>query len=261
MSPASRTQARDPKTGPRGFFVLDDPDQFGVGGFPQRVAVERQHADEQLVENHTQGVDVGGRVDVEAARVGLFRAHVLGRADEHAVPREDGLLGQPLVRRLRNPEVDDLRDRAAVLDGHEHVRRLEVAMDDALLVGVLDGLADRDEQREPFAGGQPVAIAVVGDRNAGHVLHHEVRPALVGRARVEHPGDVRVGHHREGLPLGVEPGHHLAGVHPDLDHLQGDLAADRVLLFRKVDHAHPALTEDGQDPVGANPQRVRADRP
>ena len=79
--------------------------------------------------------------------------------------------------------------------------------------------------------------------------------------RVEHAGDVRVVHQREGLPLGLEPRHHLAGVHAELDHLQGDLAADRVLLFRQVDHAHAALTEDGQDPVGADPQRMRADHP
>ena len=37
------------------------------------------------------------------------------------------------------------------LQRDEDVRRLDVAVDDALLVRVLDGLADLDEQIEPLA--------------------------------------------------------------------------------------------------------------
>ena len=80
---------------------------------------------------------------------------------------------------------------------------------------------------------------------------------VVRRARVEHAGDVRVVHQRQGLPLGLEPRHHLAGVHPGLDDLQGDLAADRLFLLGQVDHAHAALAEDRQDPVGTDAQRMR----
>ena len=35
----------------------------------------------------------------------------------------------------------------------QHVGRLEVAMDDALLMGVLHGLADLNEQLQPLADG------------------------------------------------------------------------------------------------------------
>ena len=62
------------------------------------------------------------------------------------------LLGQLLAGRLGDAEVDDLRHRPAVVEGDQHIGRLEVAMDDPLLVGVLDRLADRDEQLQPLAG-------------------------------------------------------------------------------------------------------------
>ena len=60
-------------------------------------------------------------------------------------------LGQPLVDRLGDAEVDHLGHRLAVVERDQHVRRLDVAVDDPLLVGVLDRLADRDEQLEPLA--------------------------------------------------------------------------------------------------------------
>ena len=79
---------------------------------------------------------------------------------------------------------------------------------------------------------QPVLVAELGDRDARDQFHDEVRPARCRRAAVEHPGDVRVVHQRQGLPLGLEPGDHLPRVHPRLEHLQGDLAADRVRSAR-----------------------------
>ena len=40
------------------------------------------------------------------------------------------------------------------LHGDQNVRGLDVAVDDAFLVRVLDGLANLDEQIEPLAGGK-----------------------------------------------------------------------------------------------------------
>ena len=82
-------------------------------------------------------------------------------------------------------------------------------MDDALLVGVLDRLADGDEQLQPLPGREAVLVAVLGDRHALDQLHDEVRPAGAGGAGVEHPGDVGVVHQRQRLPLGLEAGDHL----------------------------------------------------
>jgi hypothetical protein len=55
---------------------------------------------------------------------------------------EDGLVGQFLLGGLGDAEVDDLGHGAPSLTGDEDVGGLDVAVDDALLVGVLDRLAD-----------------------------------------------------------------------------------------------------------------------
>ena len=83
-------------------------------------------------------------------------------------------------------------------------------------------------------------------------FHHEVGSARVGGAAVEHLGDVRVVHQRQGLPLGLEAGDHLAGVHARLDDLQGHLAADRLLLLGHVDHAHAPFADLLQQLVAAD---------
>ena len=96
-------------------------------------------------------------------------------------------------------------------------------MDDALLVGVLHRLADRDEQRQPLARRQPGPVAILGDRHALDQLHHEVG-AAVGLAGVEDLGDVGMIHQGQRLPLLVEAGEHPLGVQAGADDLDGDAA-------------------------------------
>ena len=62
---------------------------------------------------------------------------------------------------------------------------------------------------EPLVGGELVLVAVLGDPDAAHQFHDEVGPARVGRAGVEHLGDVRMIHQRQRLPLGLEAGDDL----------------------------------------------------
>jgi hypothetical protein len=130
-------------------------------------------------------------------------------------------------------------------DGGRHTFDVEIhgAGANAYLQAQPVNMADGDEQLEPLLGGEFVPIAELGDRDAADQFHGEVRPPTLGRPGVEHAGDVRVVHHRQGLPLGLEPGDHLAGVHAGLDDLQCHLPPDRVFLLRHVDRAEPALAD------------------
>ena len=158
-----------------------------------------------------EGVDVAPGVDVQlvAARPapGLMYSGVPTTAPN---PVNSVLLGQRLAGRLGHPEVDHLRHRPAVVQGDQDVGRLEVAVDDPLLVGVLDRLADRHEQL------QPLPRASAGARRSNSVIGTPLTSSMTkygrpsgGRPGVEHLGDVRVVHQGQGLPLGLEPGQHL----------------------------------------------------
>ena len=188
----------------------------------QFLRIERRAARQQFVEQHAQAVDVAARVDVQPAHLRLFRTHVRRRADELLQLRVNRLVRQPSFRRLGNAEINHLRHRHAVVQRDQDVRRLDVAMDDALLMRVLDRLADLDEQIQPFLGGELVLVAVLRDADAPHQFHHEIWPAQIGGARIQHLGDVRMIHHRQRLPLRLEPRDHRLGVHPQLDDLQRD---------------------------------------
>mgnify|MGYP003578711740 CR=1 FL=1 len=59
-------------------------------------------------------------------------------------------------------------------------------------------------------------------------------------------------HEGKRLAPGLEPRHDFARVHPYLDHLDGDLAAERLRLLCMIDDSHPAFTEHPEDSVGAD---------
>ena len=66
---------------------------------------------------------------------------------------EEGLVGQPLFGGLGDAEINHLGHRHAVVGYDQNVGGLDVAMNDALLVRVLDGLANLDEQIEALGRG------------------------------------------------------------------------------------------------------------
>ena len=156
-------------------------DGLGIGPGEGRLA--GQH----LVQHRAQRVDVGAAVEPALAG-GLLRAHVRGRADDHAG------LGEPLgvARAFQHLADAEVRHQHLAVGGEEHVLRLDVAMDDAVAVGVVQGgrgLArdpERVAHRELLLAGEAGAEGLALD-----VGHGEPEPA--GRvARVEHGEDVRV---------------------------------------------------------------------
>ena len=236
-----------------GRFVLrDDAAHLVVAGGEERLLVEGRRAGEQFVEQDAEAVDVGAGVDVEVAHRGLLRAHVDRGAEELLEAGEEGLLGEFVLGGLGDAEVDHLGHRPVGLEGDHHVGGLEVAVDDAFLVGVVDGGADVLEKGEALLGVEFLLAAEVGDRDTLDQFHDEVGPTGGGGPGVEDPGDVGVVHHGERLALGLEAREHLAGVHAGLDHLEGDHAGDGAALLGHPDRAEAALADLLAQGVGAD---------
>ena len=166
--------------------------------------------------------------------------------------RVNRLVRQLALGRLGDAEVNHLRQRAVVQHGHEHVGRLEVAVNDPLLVRVLHRLTDLHEQFQPLGHAHAIGVAVSRNRHPAHQFHHKVRPAGLRDAAVENHRDVRVIHQRERLALGFEARHYLACVHAQLDDFEGDAPADRFLLFGHPDITEAALADFLQQFVAAD---------
>ncbi len=118
-------------------MIFDDLDRI--------FAHERPPPGDELEEHDAERVQVAARVGGQAAR--LLRAEIAGRAEHRARLRQ--LLMIAVVGHFGEPEVEQLDDEAgaAAVDEHD-VRRLDVAMDDAEPVRVLErrGHAARDHR-------------------------------------------------------------------------------------------------------------------
>src|SRR6266849_1756173 len=126
-------------------------------------------------------------------------------------------------------------------------------MDHQVLVGVMDGRADSAEELQAFDGGKLAGIAVLEERLALDILHHEVGKTVFGGAAVEKPCDVGVVQGGQNLPLILESAKNALAVHPPLDELDGDSLA--VLLVGAVGFVHgphPAVANLANKLVGAN---------
>ncbi len=145
------------------------------------------------------------------------------------------------LEEARRPEVADLEEAAV---GDEDVRRPKVAVDDALLVPVIDrirNLAGVIERLRQFEG------AAIDDdrleRLARDVLHHDEEDVVL-LLRGDDRDDVRM------VEGGQEPRlRQLAEVESlTVRNLDGDTLVDPRVLG-KVDGAEPATAERLDDPV------------
>ena len=73
-------------------------------------------------------------------------------------------------------------------------------------------------------------------------LHHEIGPAGAGGSSIEDPGNARMFHDRQGLPLGLEAGDHLLVSMPGLMTLSATLRRTGFLLGQE-DDAHASFTD------------------
>jgi hypothetical protein len=111
----------------------------------QSLPVQRRGPGQELVQKHAEGIDVATRIDVELVELRLLGAHVFERADDGPKLREQCLLRELGTGCLDNAEVDHLGHRLRIVDANHDVGWFDITVDDALVVGVLDRLTDRDE--------------------------------------------------------------------------------------------------------------------
>ncbi len=150
-----------------------NPGTYQLGGRGPRVgALVGQVSGEHLVEHGAHRVDVGARI--AAAAPDLLRRHVVGRAHGggERSPGEPARRGED-----RDAEVEQLH---LALRRHQHVLRLDVAVEHPLGVEVGQGGADLAGEVEGLLGGERVLAEQRSQRTALHVLHHHVHPALLG---------------------------------------------------------------------------------
>jgi hypothetical protein len=207
----------------------------------RRRPVEGGCAGEHLVEHAAQAVEIGAGVDVGAHA--LLGAHVARRPDGEAWEREP-LVERGHVERPRDAEVGD--HRLAGLE--QDVLRLDVAVDDALPVGIRERRRrpardpDRLEDREGAVPGEPLAQRFPRDPR-----HHVIEDP-VGVAGVVEREDVRMGEARGGADLEEEPLRPEGRGEPRPEHLERD-AAVMAEVVREVHRGRAAAAELALDRV------------
>src|SRR5262249_14272759 len=190
---------------------------------------------EQLVQNDTEGIDVG--LGVDGITACLLGRDVVRATEDRAGLRHTGLDVEP----SRDAEVRHL-GRALAVD--EDVLRLDVPMDESVQVGERKRLGDLDGELERLANAQPPSpddqlLQVL----AGDVLEDDVLATVV-RAPVDHRHDVRMLELRDGARLALEAVEELGfTVVLLVEDLDRDVSLEERVV-RLVDARHAAVTAD-----------------
>src|SRR5262249_43392313 len=156
------------------------------------------------IKQDTEAVDIAACIDIETAHLGLLGTHVSGGANELVQLRIYGEVGEAAFGGFGDAKIDYFRHGHSVMESDQDIGRLDIAMNDAFLVGVLDGLTNLCEKIEALAGAEIILVTIFCNFYAAHQLHDEKGAASGSRAGIEHLGDVGMVHHGEGLAFGFE---------------------------------------------------------
>ena len=202
---------------------------------------------EELVEQHAEGVDVGGRGDgapFELLWRGVFRGQRPGAGDR-AAQRDAG----GLVDERRDPEVEQFRPSGPI---DEDIRGLEIAVHDEARVGIGDRVGDLEKELEPGAHGKSMRVGEAIDAQAVDELQDEER--LPGRrhAGVVETRDAGVGEARQDRAFAAEALRSALLDERRVKELDGDIAFETsVVPACPPDRSHAAGTDALDELVGA----------
>src|SRR5262249_34234552 len=90
-------QCAEPRGGSRWIDFPNDTTDFIDAGPKKLPRIKWCLASQQFVKQHAQAINVTARIDIQAAELRLFRAHVSGRANELLKGCVKGLLSQRLA--------------------------------------------------------------------------------------------------------------------------------------------------------------------
>lgn len=137
---------------------------------------------EHLKQDDAQGVDVAATIDGLVA-MHLLRTHVSRRAD-NAAPRKGG-------RGLGNLDNAEVGQEGVAIVVEENVAGLEVAVDNASLVGMVQRRADAIQDMSCLGDGKRPFLQPVGQGAATHVAHHQIwLPVIFAEVIYWHDGGV-----------------------------------------------------------------------
>ena len=215
------------------------PDSVGDG--LRICAVERHAPRKHFVEHDAKRPQV-------AARIGLFAPHLLGRhvggrAERRAL---EGELQR--CRELRQAEVEDLDG----LVGDDQVAWLDIAVDDALRVGLGEPLGHLRRNLNRGVDVQPASLQLVLQRLTVVVRHDDEQAPIVGRGDVVNGADVTVIGGRRSLGLADEPLLGAVIVAPlRWQELQRNQPS-KLRVARRVNDTHPAAADFAENFVLGN---------
>src|SRR5262245_27846851 len=151
---------------------------------------------EQYVQQHAEGVHVRRRRYWFAAN--LFGARI--QRSQQVITAGGPALHRRIIAVLKLGDAEIQQGNTA-LGRHENVRRLEVAVNDEMAVGVLHGSTDTTEEIQPLIDRKLALGTVAIDRDAVDVLHGEPRQTIGRRAAIEQLRDAWMIERRENLPF------------------------------------------------------------
>ena len=240
---AHDVRARPARLGIEGQRAVDDLDhrprqaRTDAGDRARRLACDGQQAIDDRPGRWVHGLageatkhrrrdrpEVAARVEVLVVGPRLLRCDVRDRAEHDAVA-----LIHRLGRQLADPCETEVEELHGAVTRQVDVPRLDVAMQDALGVGVREHFEQLVRQLEHFRGAQhPHSLQTSLERLAVEQLHHEVDLAVLGGIVVEHQHRVAVADLVGRVALGEEA--------------TSRLLVARVLGMQQLDRSARAVT-------------------